>query len=293
MYLPVVTLHESASLEQAAELMARHGPGARLLAGGTDLLVDLKTGRIQADHLISIGRIPELHGISQTPDGLRIGTLTTIAELLADPIIQQQFAPIIDAAAEMAAPQVRNAATVGGNIASAVPCADLPPILMVLGASVALWSPDGQRRVALDAFFRGPRQTVRREDEVLTAVEVPFAPPSFGAAYARLSLREGNAIAVAGVAAGLHFDDGGIIREARLALGAVAPVPTLVEAAGQALAGKPLDEATITEAADLAVQAAQPITDVRGSADYRRDMVGVLTRRALEKARQRALERTR
>nr|CAI78853.1 carbon monoxide dehydrogenase medium chain [uncultured bacterium] len=290
MYLPDIELHEASTLEEAAAVMAGHAPDARLLAGGTDLLVDLKTGRVNFGHLVSLRRIDALRGISETADGLRIGALTTISQLDGSPIVRERFSPLLDATSQMANPQIRNVATVGGNIASAVPCADLPPILTAMGASVVLWSAAGQREVPLDAFFVGPRQTVRRDDEVLTAILVPQPPPSFGAAYARFQLRDGNAIAVAAVAAGVLLDNDSSVKEARIVLGAVAPVPLLVESAGAALVGQAPEESAFRHAADAAMGAAEPISDLRGSAEYRRELVGVLTRRALSAACQRARE---
>ncbi len=292
MYVPDIEMHEAGTLEEASLLLQRHAPSARVLAGGTDLLVDLKTGRASYGHLVSINNITDLHGISDTPDGLRIGALTTVTQLANDPIVRKGFAPLLDAATKMAAPQVRNAATVGGNIVSAVPCADLPPILMTMNASVETWSPKGTRTLPLDSFFVGVRQTQLRPDELLTAVIVPHQPNGFGAAYARFALREGNAIAVAGVAASLQLD-GNAIGNARVALGAVAPIPKLVEAARDELVGNPADDATFKRAAALAMEAAEPISDIRGSADFRREVVEVMARRALESALTRAKEGSR
>jgi carbon-monoxide dehydrogenase medium subunit len=261
--------------------MARHAPHARLLAGGTDLLVDLKTGRVSARHLVSLNRIEALRGISETEDGLRIGALTTIAELERSSLVREKYAPILDAALQMAARQIRNMATAGGNITAAVPCADLPPILSAMHATLTLWSSNGEREVALDSFHTGPRETVRRDAEVLTAIRVPKFPPGFGAAYARFAQRDGNAIAVAGVAASLLLATDGAVQEARVVLNAVAPVPKLVREAGEVLSGRPPDDEAFRAAAAAARDAAEPITDVRGSAEFRCRLVEVLTRRAL------------
>ncbi len=290
MYLPTLELHEATSLDEAAALLNRYAPDARLLAGGTDLLVDLKTGRGTAGHLVSIQGISELRGVSETSSGLRIGALTTLNELDASPVIARRYPALRDATGRMAAPQIRNAATVGGNIAGAVPCADLPPVLLVSGASVVLWSPTGERRVGLEDLFVGPRETILQQDEVLIAVTVPTPPRGFGAAYARFALRDGNAIAVAAVAAGLLLDPDDTVRKARIALGAVAPTPRLVEPAGALLAGRPVDEDALDEAAEAAIAAAEPITDIRGSAEFRRRLVGTLTRRAIRHARRRCGE---
>ncbi len=290
MYVPDVELHEAPTLNEVGILLRRHAPAVRLLAGGTDLLVDLKTGRISTQHLVSLRQIPGLRGVSETAHGLQIGALTTISQLLASPVIQDRYAALLDAASLMAAPQVRNLATVGGNLASAVPCADLPPILIAMNAQVRLWSPTGERDVPLDQFFAGPRQTVRRDDEVLTSVLVPNPPPHFGAAYARFALRDGNAIAVAAVAASLLLNGDRTVRDARIVLGAVAPVPLLAHDAARILLNvTPSDEA-FQRVGAAAMAAAQPISDVRGSAEFRRDLVGVLTRRALHTALSRAKE---
>jgi carbon-monoxide dehydrogenase medium subunit len=289
-YLPDIELHEAHTLGEAAEALKRYGPGARLLAGGTDVLVDLKTGRVRFDHLVSINGIDALRGISETSDGLRIRALTTVTQLGRSTVVQERFSPILDATSRMAAPQIRNMATVGGNIAAAVPCADLPPILTAMNASVVLWSAEGEREVRLDRFFVGPRLTVLRENELLTAILVPRLPPRFGAAYARFQSRDGNAIAVASVAASLLLGDNGLVRDARVVLGAVAPIPKLVESAGALLVGNPADEDAFHAASDAAAADAQPICDVRGSADFRREIVSVMTRRALAAALQRAQE---
>lgn len=290
MHVPDLELHEVNTLADTAAGLARYAPDARLLAGGTDLLVDLKAGRVSVGHVISIRSVEGLRGVSEDRDGLRIGALTTVTQLDRAPAVRERYAPLLDATRKMAAPQVRNAATVGGNIASAVPCADLPPILTALNASVMLWSPDGEREVPLEAFFTGPRQTVREDTEVLTAIRVPAPPAGFGAAYARFGLRDGNTIAVAAVAASLLLGKDGNVREARVVLGAVAPIPRLVPAADAALIGQPPTEAAFQAAAKAAMAAAEPISDVRGSAEYRRELVGVLTCQALAMACARAQE---
>ena len=290
MYIPDIELHEAATLEEAAAVMQRYAPDARLLAGGTDLLVDLKTGRLRVGHVVSINRIDALRGISMEAASLRIGALTSITELDRSPLVRERFSPILDATGKMAAPQVRNVATVGGNIASAVPCADLPPILTTMYASVTLWSAAGRRNVPLEAFFVGPRTTVCRDDEVMTAVLIPKPAPGFGAAYARFGLRDGNTIAVAAVAASLTLDRSNTVKDARIVLGAVAPIPKLVEPAAAHLIGQAPDRDAFGPVAELTMAAAEPISDVRGSADFRRELIGVLTRRALATASQRAKE---
>lgn len=288
MILSEVEFHEASTLEQAAELMACWGAQARFLAGGTDLLVDLKTDRFRAGHVVSLNRIAGLRGISAGDGGVRIGALTTIGQLAASAIIRKRCPAILDATRDMGGPQIRHMATVGGNIANAVPSADLPPVLMAMGARVSLWSSSGERVVLLEDFFLGPRKTLRRFDEILTEIFVPYPPARFGAAYARFSLREANALAVAGMAASLVLSADGLIDEARICSCAVAPTPQLVKAAAQSLVGTFLDEASLDGAAQAAMQASTPISDIRGTAAFRRELVGILTRRALITARERA-----
>ena len=288
MHVPEIELHQATTLEEAAAAMSHYAPDARLLAGGTDLLVDLKTGRVSIRHVVSLSRIDALRGVSETGDFLRIGALTTVTQLGDSCVARERYAALLDATSQMAARQVRNLATVGGNIASAVPCADLPPILTAMNASVVLWSPRGEREAPLGEFFTGPRETIRRDDEVLTAVLVPKPPPGFGAAYERFGLRDGNTIAVAAVAAGVQLAGDDTLQSARIVLGAVAPIPKLADKASTDLIGKTLDEDSLRRAGDLAMQSAKPISDVRGSAEFRRELVGVLTQRALISARRRA-----
>ena len=292
MYVPDIELHEARSVNDAAELLTRYAPDVKLLAGGTDLLVDLKTGRIATKHLVSIRNVREMRGVSMEGDVLRIGARTTITELSRSSIVRDRFAPLLDATRDMAAQQIRNIATVGGNLASAVSCADLPPILIVMQASVVLVSPNGQRTVPLEEFFAGVRRTVATNTEILTEILVPIPPERSGAAYARFALRDGNAIAVASVAAGIRFDEYGLISDARVVLGAVAPNPVMVDAAAETLRGSPPTDDAYERAAVAATEAARPISDIRGSAEFRRELVGVLTKRALTTARQRAEERS-
>jgi len=291
MFIPDFQFHDAATLPDASRLLAEYAPDARLLAGGTDLLVDLKSGRDKAGHIIAIGNIPEMRQISQSDSGLTIGAAATLAELDAFVAKAPAYRPIADATSQMASVQIRNMATAGGNIASAVPCADLPPILIAMNALLSLWSTAGERTTPLHEFIIGPRATTRRDDETLKSIFVPAPPANAGAAYARFALRDGNAIAVAGVAASVQRNpDDGSITAARISMSAVAPTPGLIEGAAEALIGRPLDETSLDAAADAATQAAQPICDLRGSTEFRLEIVGVLTRRAITTAHTRAKE---
>lgn len=290
MYLPSVEFHRTQSLAEASALLERYGSRCRVLAGGTDLLVDLKAKRLTTDHLISISRIESLKEIAAENDSLRIGALTTISQLGESELVRERFPALLDATRVMAVQQVRNLATVGGNIASAVPCADLPPILTALRGSVALWSNGSERLVPLDEFFVGARQTVIRDTEILSGVIIPFSNNRFGAAYARFGLREGNAIAVAAVAAGIQLSAAGTIEDTGIILSAVSPKPKIATEASNLLRGEQPSDSLFAKAAEKAVAAADPISDVRGSAAFRRELVSVLTQRALSKALQRAEE---
>lgn len=302
MHLPDIVLHEPADLNEAGALLGRLGPRARVMAGGTDLLPDLKTGRVAADQIVSIARIPGMHGVEREeadhmPPGdgranggsLRIGALTTIAELEYHPLFSGPLAVIAEAARHMASPQVRNSATVGGNLAGAVPCADLPPVLAVLDASAVVWSPGGTRTFPLESLYVGARRTCLRPGEILTGVRVPRPPPASGASYSRFALRDGNAIAVASVAASVVLGSTGDVIACRIMLGAVAPTPLRATPAENTLLGRPLDD-FIDEAAMMAAAAARPISDLRGSAEFRRHLVRVLAGRALRAAADQARE---
>ncbi len=290
MHIPDFILHEATSLLDASRLLAEHAPDARVLAGGTDLLVDLKSGRDNARHVVSIRNIPELQEIRVSDSGLTIGATATVADLDTFTKSLPPYRPIADATSQMAAMQIRNMATVGGNIGSAVPCADLPPILIAMHALVTLESTNGERTIPLEDFFTGPRATVRRDDEVLKAVIVPAPTARSGSAYERFALRDGNAIAVAGVGAGIELDASDTISAARITMSAVAPMPCLVGSAGEALVGYPFGEETLEAAAAAVARAAQPICDVRGSAGFRIEIVDVLTRRAVMRAYELAME---
>jgi len=288
MFMPDVELHQADSLEEAVALLKQHGPDARILAGGTDLVVDLKAGRATARHVITIRRVDSIKRIIEHDDALHVGALTTITQLDESPLVKKHAPSIRDATGSLAVRQIRNIATVGGNIASGTPCADLPPILIALGASLELWSPSGTRELPLPSFFLGPRRTARGADELLSCVLIPKHAADFGAAYARFGLREGNAIAVAAVAASFSLLPNGTIANPVIVLGSVAPVPKVAAKACAALEGATPGEDAFAAAAREARKEAEPISDVRGTADFRRELVEVLTRRALARAHNRA-----
>jgi len=289
MYVPDIKTHRAGSLEEASGLLKQLGSSAKILAGGTDVVVDLKVGRFQAVPLVSIENVSELYGLKMTEEGLRIGAMTRINKLNQSPLITGSYEAIKDASSEMAAYQIRNMATVGGNVAGAVPCADLPPILIVMSGRVVVWSMEGERTVLIEDILKGPRQTEIALGEIVSAILVPKAPRGFGAAYERFALREGNAIAVASAGCGLVIDDNKIVVSLKICLGAVGPTPIQVEGAAKHAVGKRIDDIDFEAIGEEAGWAAKPIADIRGTVEYRRMLVGVLAPRAVKRAYERAV----
>ncbi len=286
------TYFEAGTVDEALALLAEH-PGADLVAGGTDLVVGDRQGkRPLGDTLVAIHRLSELGGLSETDaGGLRIGALVTHAEVVSSPLVQARWSALSDASVLVGSPATRHAGTLGGNLANGSPAMDTGSPLLVFDGSVELTSAGGRRSVALGEFFEGPGKTSRRPDELVTAVELPPLPAGrAGSAYVRLEYRRAMEIAVVGAAALLSIDESGRIVEGRVALTAVAPVCLRVPEAEKLLADRPASADTIEKAAEAAAGAAQPIDDVRGSAAYRRAMVSVIARRALERALARAEE---
>lgn len=288
MLLSDAQFHQPATLEEASDLATRYGAQACLLAGGTDVLVDVKRGRFRSAHVIALSGISALRGVEMGATGIRIGAMTTINQLATAAVVRQRFPALLDATQKMAGPQIRNMATIGGNLCNANRCADLPPILLAMGAHVVLWSRAAERDLPLEEFFVAEKQTAVCTGEVLKDILVPYPPQGFGAAFARFSLRECNAIAVAGAAASLVLDAAGVVRRARIALSAAAPMPKLLPDAAAAIIGGPLDEAALIRAGNAAIEGTDTITDIRGRADFRRVLVGSLTRTALVTAHARA-----
>lgn len=275
--------HRPGSLAEACALGLELGAEARFFAGGTELIIDFRTRRDAAEHLISLRDVPGLAAISAERDGLRVGAMASLAEIAESTTVEAHYPALGLAARLMAGEQIRGQATLGGNFCRAVSCADTPPICIVGEARVALTDPDGEREVPAEDFFTGPRQTVLKPGEILTHITLPKQPAHSGADYQRFALRGGQALAVVAVAARLVLAKGKIA-DARVALGAVAPTPLLVPACGEALKGKAPSDAAFTAAADLAAAAAQPLSDLRGSEEYRRELVRTLTQRALATA---------
>lgn len=278
--------HAPRSLPEACRLIHHLGNDAMILAGGTDLLADLKQGLITARHLISLRNVEGLKKIEQGGEGLWIGSLVTPNQLANSDTIRSEIPALSDAGASMAGVQVRNLATLGGNLCSAVPSADLPPSLLTMEAAVRLTSHEGERDLPLRDFFLGPRRTALDRTEILAAVLVPALPEKTGTAYEKFQLRDASALAVVGVAARISLEQDRISM-ARVAVGAAAPTPILIDQAGDFLAGKEPTGENFSRAAEFSFQGVDPITDLRGSESYRRELARVLTVRALKRALQR------
>ncbi len=287
MLLPRFEYHEPSGMEEARRLMGDLGKTARPLAGGTDLLVHMKKRVLSPEHLVSLGRIEELRMLGSSGDAYRIGACTTSAELAESEEIRRRYPALADGASRLGSPLIRNLATLAGNLVSARPAADLPPPLMAYGAQVILVGPSGERTVPLEDFFQGPGVTVAGADELLESVHLPTPPERSGAAYIKLGVRQTLEISIVNVATYLSLD-GDKIETARVVLGAVAPVPIRAPFAENALVGETASTELFRRAGEEAARDAKPIDDFRASAEYRRDMVSVLTRRALETALERA-----
>jgi carbon-monoxide dehydrogenase medium subunit len=281
------TYHRPKSLAAACELGRTFGSEGRYLAGGTELIVDLKNKRDRADHVISLQDVTELKEIFQAGDVLHIGALATLSEVAEATAVRAAFPVLREAVLSMGGVQIRNQGTIGGNFCRAVPCADTPPICIAAGARLKVIGAESERTIPAEDFFLGPRQTVLQPDEILVEIQIPAQPQTSGASYQRFSLRRGLALAVASVAAVVVLEDKKI-RAARVVLGSVAPLPLLVGECSQFLVGQVPTDDLFRRTSACAAAAAQPITDLRGSEAYRRELVEVLTLRALTKAATRA-----
>lgn len=281
------------TIDEAISLLKAAGGSARPLAGGTDLVVQMKERATRFPYpatIVSLDRVSELRGVNfSETDGLRIGAGATMTDVASHPAVRERYAALAEGAGVVGSLQTMNMATIGGNVCNAAPSADTAPPLLVYEAEAVIVGPDGRRTLPIAEFFRGPGETALDSDELLAELRLPVPPSGTGAAFRRHTPRKQMDIAVVGVAIALTLS-GDTIERARVALGAVAPTPLRASAAEAALQGQTANAETFAKAAKTAVQDSSPITDLRASAEYRRHLVKVMTARLLAEAANRAKE---
>ena len=284
MLLPRFDFHAPESIPEACQVLSAHGDRARVIAGGTDLMVNMKKKVVCPEHLVSLARIGPLTVLRADGDTVRIGASVTVDDLAGSQEIRGILGALAAGARALGTPLIRNRATIGGNLGSARPAADLPPSLMAYGASVVLTSGDGERTVLLEDFFKGPGLTVLKPGELIAEIQVPRPPEGAGAGYINLGVRKSQDCNIVNVASFLALDSGGCVAEARIVMGSVGPTPLRAPSAEALLKGEKPDEELFAAAGAAASDDSTPILDFRGSAQYRRDMVAVLTKRTLAMA---------
>lgn len=275
------------SLDEATAILAEQGEKARIIAGGTDLILELERGvRRGIETLIDISRVPGLNGVTLDEEGIiHLGPLVTHNHCVASPLLRQYAFPLVQAAWQVGSPQIRNRGTIAGNLITASPANDTIPPLMALGAWVVLRSARGSRRVPLSEFYTGVRKTVLQPDELLAEIAFPAMKATQRGTFVKMGLRRAQAISVVDAAILLELDTDRV-QSAIITLGAVAPTIVFAEEAQDFLAGQSLTDEVIEQAARLAAHAARPIDDLRGSADYRRYLAATLVRRGLRALRE-------
>jgi carbon-monoxide dehydrogenase medium subunit len=271
----------------AVALLAEHGAGAKVLAGGTDLLADLKFAPHHPDIIVDISRLDELKDIEVADDGLHIGALVTHSEIMRSPVIRDMFPALVEAAYTIGAVQTRNLGTLGGNLVTCVPSMDSGPTLIALEVEVVIAGPGGKRRIQLGELFAGPRKTSLKSGELLTDIIIPKSNLNKPAAFEKFGLRKGQALALVNAAAAFFVDNGNF-KAPRIALGAVAPIVIRAPEAEAYLEGRKITKDAMAEAGRIAATEAEPISDFRASADYRRDLITVLVKRCLANSHTRA-----
>lgn len=279
--------HRAQSLDEALRLLQVH-PDAKLLAGGHSLIPMMKLRLAQPPALIDIGRVAELKGISHSGNAIRIGALTTHAEIASSPVIREQVPLVAEAASQVADPAVRNKGTIGGNLSHADPGSDLPGVMVALDAVVHFRGPEGERQTRATEFFLDLMMTDLRPDEILLAVEIPVALQGSGCCYLKFE-HPASGYAVCGAAAVVEFDSSGSCQKCRLVFNGVKEIPWDASETCQQLVGTGLDEVTVTNALD-GLQITDPMGDTYASGPYRLHLAKIVGRRALLKAAERARE---
>jgi carbon-monoxide dehydrogenase medium subunit len=276
------------TVEEAVSLLAEKGDAAKVLAGGTDLIVQVREGRRSPELIVDVKKIPDTNVLSYSPQsGLTLGAAVPCHRIYGDATIAAAYPGLVDAFSLVGGTQIQGRASVGGDLCNFSPAADTIPALIVHRAVAVIAGRSGTREVAVENFCTGPGRNVLQNGEFLVSLKIPAPPRGFGACYLRFIPRNEMDIAVVGTGSSVVLSaDGATITSARVALGAVAPTPIMVDTS--AIAGQPANEATINAAAEASMAAARPISDMRGTVEQRRHLSGVLTRRTLQKAIARA-----
>ncbi|MGD8388693.1 MAG: xanthine dehydrogenase family protein subunit M [Desulfobacteraceae bacterium] len=281
--------HSPGTVEEASRLLLELGEGAFVLAGGTDLIVKCNHGMIQPKAVVSLNAIETLKSITfKRKQGLTIGAGARLAEVEAHRDIRRRYPAVAYAASVTANTQIRNMGTVAGNLCNAAPSAENAPTLMAMNAEVAVLGKNGERRLPLEDFFKGPGKTALQPGEILTSIFVPLPPPRSGASYQHISARGKVDISAVCVGTMVTLNQSGACEDVRIVLGAVAPVPMRAVKGEGILKGKKPTQERLEQSAEQAMKESKPISDLRASASYRKAMVRVLTKRALQEALQRA-----
>lgn len=285
MRLPKFTYFTPRSLTEACRLLDKYGSKSTVIAGGSDLLVKMKDGVTSPKYLIGLRSIKELDYIdSSKPEGLKIGALTTLSAIANSPIINEKINMLFQATNSMANVQIRNSGTIGGNICNASPSADTLPPLIAANALVKLISPTGERTVSLESFLSGVGQTVLKQGEILTEIQVPLCAYPWKGIYLKHTFRSACDIAAVNVGLFLVHDEHMKCQECRIVIGAVAPTPIRAKRAENAIINKVIDSSLINKVGRLATEDICPISDIRCSADYRTEITRVIVCRAISQA---------
>ncbi|MDE2999394.1 MAG: xanthine dehydrogenase family protein subunit M [Gemmatimonadota bacterium] len=278
------------SVDEAVAVLSENGSDARMLAGGSDIIAQLKEGRRQVKVLVDVKKIPAANELAFDPsEGLTIGAGVSCCDVYENDDVASNYPALVDSTELIGSIQIQGRATIGGNLCNASPAADTIPTLIVLGATARIAGPEGEREVAVEDFCTAPGQTVLRDGEFLVSLHFPPPAANSGAYFLRFIPRNEMDIAVVNAAAYVELNaEKNAFESARIAVGAVAPVPLYLAAAGAALAGIEVSDQSIETAAEIARQSARPITDMRGTIEQRVHLAGVLTRRAVCGAVERA-----
>ena len=287
MYLPDFTFYQPESVQEALGMLSRH-PGSAAMSGGTDLLVEMKKGMRSHAEIISLTKITELKLIEEDVNSLYIGACATHNEIIGSALVKKSAPALAEATSKIGSDQVRNTGTIGGNLCTAASCCDTAPVLLSLGASVEIADATSTRTVPLKDFFTFNKKTILQNGELITRIVVPKSKPGTGTCYEKFGLREAGSISVVSVAAMVRITDGTCV-DACIVIGAVAPTPKISGQATEMLIGKPVSALTehsplLEEAGIAAVRDAIPIDDIRGGAQFRRDVLKVVAQRAIKRA---------